>query len=116
VVFQQRQTITYHWQAYIVRSSRSTNHALLMSVSQRYDNRRVLRKPLRTAHDNQLGGSRMSTIKVTIKDVYGEQKVYPSCDDAQRFANIAGTKTLTPTSIEMIKLLGYDIDIVHPSI
>jgi hypothetical protein len=47
-----------------VRSSRSTNHALLMSVSQRYDNRRVLRKPLRTAHDNQLGESRMSNTQV----------------------------------------------------
>jgi hypothetical protein len=47
-----------------VRSSRSTNHALLMSVSQRYDNRRVLRKSLRTAHDNQLGGSRIMEVTV----------------------------------------------------
>ena len=48
-------------------------------------------------------------ITVKIKNVYGEDKVYPVSDEAILFACIAGTTTLTSSTINMIKQLGYSI-------
>jgi len=50
-------------------------------------------------------------IIVEIKTVYGEQKVYPVCSNAQVFADIAGTKTLTEYTLNKIKALGYSIEV-----
>lgn len=50
-------------------------------------------------------------IFVTVKDVYGVRKIYPACDRAQKFARIAGTKTLTNEAIEAIKALGYTVSV-----
>jgi hypothetical protein len=50
-------------------------------------------------------------ITVEARDVYGTTKYYPMCDRAKFFANIAGTKTLTPHSLEKIKALGYEIEV-----
>ena len=50
-------------------------------------------------------------IKVRIKDVYGNQMVYPVCNAALCFAAIAGTKTLTQDTLRLITKLGYDITI-----
>ena len=55
-------------------------------------------------------------IEVRVKDVYGNQMIYPVCDAAKVFAAIAGTKTLTQQTLLLIKQLGYDIDIVPQSI
>jgi hypothetical protein len=38
-----------------------------------------------------------------IKKVYGEEKVYPVCEDAKTFAQIAGTKTLTLETAKIFK-------------
>ena len=54
-------------------------------------------------------------ITVKIKSVYGEEKVYPVCPDAQAFANLAGTRTLTLGTIEQIKRLGYKVELVTQS-
>ena len=43
------------------------------------------------------------------RSVYGNELVYPVCDKAKLFANIAGNKTLLPTVIELIKQLGYNL-------
>ena len=51
----------------------------------------------------------MKTITVKIKNVYGEKKVYPVSDEAILFACIAGTTTLTNSTINRIKQLGYSI-------
>lgn len=50
-------------------------------------------------------------IYVRIKDVYGAKNIYPVCDKAHLFANIAATKTLTQHTIEHIKKLGYTIKV-----
>jgi|TARA_R110002072_G_scaffold290704_1_gene458461 hypothetical protein len=50
-------------------------------------------------------------ITVTFKDVYGNRLVYPVCEDAQRFANIAGTKTLSPVVITTIKAMGFEVKV-----
>jgi len=48
-------------------------------------------------------------IYVNERSVYGNTMVYPACDKAKVFANIAGTKTLTFETIAEIKNLGYDV-------
>lgn len=50
-------------------------------------------------------------IVVRIKDVYGERKVYPVSPHAQAFAMIAGTKTLTDRTLQLIKALGIEIKV-----
>ena len=48
-------------------------------------------------------------IYVNERSVYGNTMVYPACDKAKAFANIARTKTLTFETIQEIKNLGYDV-------
>jgi hypothetical protein len=48
-------------------------------------------------------------IIVRITSVYGAKTVYPVCETAKIFAEIAGTKTLKSTTINAIKSLGYKI-------
>jgi len=50
-------------------------------------------------------------IIVKVKDVYGNRLVYPVCDNAQHFASIAGTKTLSTVVLKTIEAMGYDIEI-----
>lgn len=51
----------------------------------------------------------MNSITVKIKNNYGVDHVYPVCPKAQDFAEIAGTKTLTPYVLKLIKSLGFEI-------
>ena len=41
---------------------------------------------------------------------YGNEVFYPACDKAELFALLAGTKTITPYSIRLIKQLGYEVE------
>ncbi|HXU78594.1 MAG TPA: hypothetical protein VN794_18605 [Methylomirabilota bacterium] len=50
-------------------------------------------------------------ILVEIKCVYGEEKIYPTCQQAKLFAQIAGTKTLTRSVIDHIKALGIEVNV-----
>jgi len=50
---------------------------------------------------------RIKEIIVERKGVYGKQLIYPICEDAKRFAAIAGNKTLSIEIIKLIKELGY---------
>lgn len=51
----------------------------------------------------------MQQVTIEIKQVYGNETIYPVCDNAKLFATIAGTKTLTRASLQCIKALGYEI-------
>lgn len=55
-------------------------------------------------------------IKVQIRNVYGNETIYPACPDAVAFANIAGTKTLTSDTLRQIKRLGYAIVVECPTL
>lgn len=48
-------------------------------------------------------------ITIEIKNNYGVQVVYPVCDTAKQFAQIAGTKTLTHQALCIIERMGYAI-------
>ncbi len=54
-------------------------------------------------------------MKITVKIVsqYGTQRVLPVCDNAKLFAAIAGTATLTESTIRAIKSLGYAIEVAQ---
>ncbi len=52
----------------------------------------------------------MKKIKIPIKNVYGNNVVYPACPESILFAKIAGTKTLTIDCLKLIRELGYEIE------
>ena len=41
------------------------------------------------------------------KNVFGQELVYPICENAKRFALLTGQTTLSSTSIIIIKRLGF---------
>jgi hypothetical protein len=49
------------------------------------------------------------TIVVKIKNVYGNDTIYPVCEKARIFAALSGNKTITLHALAQIKLLGYEI-------
>ena len=48
-------------------------------------------------------------IKVTVKNVYGNDLVYPLCRKARSFTRLLGKKTLSPWELKVIQGLGYRI-------
>lgn len=54
------------------------------------------------------------TVKVEVRSVYGSEKIYPANFEAERFAAIAGTKTLSVADLENIKRLGIMVEEVSP--
>lgn len=50
-----------------------------------------------------------ATIEVLVKDQYGQRVYHPQNDNAYLFAKIAGTKTLTNSTLAYAKELGYEI-------
>ena len=51
-------------------------------------------------------------IEVQVRNVFGNDLIYPMCNKAAKFCQIAGTKTLTQYDIKLIKELGYKIETV----
>lgn len=47
-------------------------------------------------------------ITVQIKNVYGNELVYPACETGKKFVALLGTKTFTNHHIKQIKDLGYE--------
>lgn len=50
-------------------------------------------------------------IIVRLVNQYGQQNIVPVCDTAKVFAQLAGTKTLTPGAVKLIKQLGYTVNV-----
>ena len=53
------------------------------------------------------------TITVEVKNVYGNELIYPVCDTAKNFAKLAGKKTLTHNTISIIKSMGYSVTVAQ---
>ena len=53
-------------------------------------------------------------IVVLIKNVYGEELSYPVNEQARLLAQIAGTKTLTPATLQRAHAMGFEIRQQYP--
>lgn len=51
------------------------------------------------------------SIQVTIRNVYGNETIYPACETAKSFAKLVGQKTLTHRDLTIIKGMGYAIEV-----
>jgi len=60
---------------------------------------------------NRKGFNKMK-IQVFIKNVYGNQLIYPKCKIAKSFSDIAKTKTLSIENLKTIASIGYDVQLV----
>lgn len=49
------------------------------------------------------------SITVKVKNIYGQDLIYPADDNAQRFAQLTGKKTFTKYDLRLIKELGYEV-------
>ena len=52
-------------------------------------------------------------IVITIREVFGMPKAYPVCKQAELFARIAGTATLTSQTLALVAKLGYEVELVN---
>ena len=50
-------------------------------------------------------------ITVSIRNVYGEQRIYPLNALATKLARLAGTKTLTRSTLEIARAMGFNIQL-----
>ena len=50
-------------------------------------------------------------ITVEVKNVYGQDRIYPICSKAQLFTRLTNTKTLSTWDINRIKELGYTVNV-----
>ncbi len=53
----------------------------------------------------------LKQITVTIKQVFGVDKIYPMDEESRFFARLAGTTTLTESAINTIKEYGYTVKV-----
>jgi hypothetical protein len=51
-------------------------------------------------------------IQVNIKQVYGVDRIYPVNDKAMILTQLTNKKTLDKRDIELIKKLGYEIEVI----
>ena len=51
-------------------------------------------------------------IKVSIKNVYGVERIYPINQKAIYFTHLTNKKTFDRDEIEVIKKLGYQVEVV----
>jgi hypothetical protein len=54
--------------------------------------------------------------QIEIKEVYGNRTIYPVNEQAQLLAKIAGTKTLTNSTVLLAKQLGFVFEVVQPQL
>lgn len=55
----------------------------------------------------------MKKITVQKKTVYGNELVYPMCDVAKLFCQLANAKTLSTGNIRLITAAGYEIEYIN---
>jgi hypothetical protein len=52
-------------------------------------------------------------IEIEVNYQYGNKVFYPVCKQAKLFAQIAGTKTLKYSTLDLIEKMGYEIKIIE---
>lgn len=57
----------------------------------------------------------MSSITIEVKNVYGNETIYPVCEQAKLFAQMVEQKTLTKRDLSFITALGYNVKVENAS-
>lgn len=55
----------------------------------------------------------MNPVLVMVRNVYGNELIYPANDTAKTFAALIGKKTLDRNDFRLIRLLGFDVEQVR---
>lgn len=55
-------------------------------------------------------------ITVSVRNVYGNETIYPACTQSAFFCRLAGTKTLTAEMLRLIRAQGYEIAVEAPKL
>lgn len=50
------------------------------------------------------------TVMLQIRFSYGVERIYPMNEDAKRFAELCGRKTLSPPDVILITKLGFKVE------
>lgn len=58
----------------------------------------------------------VSELVVLIKNVYGQELIYPACEKSMIFAQIAGDKTLTEKNVNLLKKAGFTFKVKNKKI
>lgn len=57
----------------------------------------------------------MKSITVQIRQIYGNETVYPACPQSAFFCALARTKTITPDMMRLIMAQGYAVAVEAPT-
>ena len=55
-------------------------------------------------------------IIVCIRNVYGNELIYPVCEQAKLFTQLSGRKTFSPADIGVIEKLGFTVLVETPTL
>jgi len=56
------------------------------------------------------------TITVSIRNVYGNETIYPACPTSLFFCRLARTKTITEEMMRLIRAQGIDVRVEAPTL
>ena len=49
-----------------------------------------------------------NNLEIMVKNVYGNDLIYPQCEQAKKLANFKGTKTFTDLDLKRLDAMGYE--------
>lgn len=56
------------------------------------------------------------TLKLQVKQVYGQDRVYPMNETAQKLVAMMGRKTFTPAEVQTLKDIGFTLEWIPVSV
>lgn len=93
-------------------------HSLVEKRIREYDQRKALERREIAHHNAKLDAALRNEklLKVHVVPQYGQTAIHPACPQSKLFAKMLNQKTLTQDNVELIKELGYVIQVVptHP--
>jgi hypothetical protein len=57
-----------------------------------------------------------TTIKVSVRSVYGRETIYPACPHSVFLCRLAKTRTITDDMMRLIQAQGYRVEVEAPSL
>lgn len=55
-------------------------------------------------------------VRVMVRSVFGVERIYPVCENANIFTRLTGQKTLSHESIKAIRELGFTVTVVPQTV